>query len=84
MLDAYGSAAKTPRDADYRNETCASTVQIALSASISEYEHGKREPNLLLLLSYARLANVAVEALIDDGLDLPQNSATASKIRMTD
>jgi len=38
---------------------------------LSEYESGRREPNLLLLLRYARLAKVPVENLIDDNLDLP-------------
>ena len=37
---------------------------------ISEYETGRREPNLLTLLHYARLGNVAVESLIDDRMDL--------------
>jgi|SRR5215213_479774 len=36
------------------------------TARISEYEKGTREPNMLLLLAYARLADVAVETLIDD------------------
>ena len=36
------------------------------TARISEYEKGTREPNTLLLLAYARLADVAVETLIDD------------------
>ncbi|HZI18375.1 MAG TPA: helix-turn-helix transcriptional regulator [Pyrinomonadaceae bacterium] len=38
---------------------------------ISEYETGKGEPPLTILLSYARLAGICVEVLIDDGLDLP-------------
>ncbi len=38
---------------------------------ISTYELGKREPPLMVLLEYARAANVYVEALIDDELDLP-------------
>jgi transcriptional regulator with XRE-family HTH domain len=38
---------------------------------ISEFETGTREPNLMVLLQYARLANVTVESLIDDNLDLP-------------
>lgn len=38
---------------------------------ISEYERGVREPPLPILLRYARLARVNVEALIDDELDLP-------------
>jgi transcriptional regulator with XRE-family HTH domain len=40
-------------------------------ARISAYERGVREPPLIALLSYARAANVAVEALIDDEYDLP-------------
>lgn len=40
------------------------------NARISEYEHGTREPNLLVLLKYARVAHVPVENLIDDDLDL--------------
>ena len=40
-------------------------------ASVSQYESGKREPSLIVLLAYARIADVAVEVLIDDGLDLP-------------
>ena len=38
---------------------------------ISDFEIGNREPPLLILLRYARLAGVYVEALIDDELDLP-------------
>lgn len=39
---------------------------------ISDFETGRREPSLLVLLDYARAANVYVEALIDDELDLPE------------
>jgi transcriptional regulator with XRE-family HTH domain len=38
---------------------------------ISEYELGKREPPLPVLLKYARLAGASMEALVDDELDLP-------------
>ena len=38
---------------------------------ISEYELGKNEPPLIILLQYARAAGVYVEDLIDDELDLP-------------
>lgn len=38
---------------------------------ISRYETGSREPSLLILLRYARAANVTVDVLIDDELDLP-------------
>jgi len=40
-------------------------------ARISDYELGLREPSLMVLLSYARLAGVHMEALVDDELDLP-------------
>lgn len=43
---------------------------LALS-QISEFETGRREPSLLLLLRYARLAGVPTEVLIDDDLILP-------------
>jgi len=39
--------------------------------TISKYELDKNEPPLLILLSYARVAGVHVEDLIDDELDLP-------------
>jgi transcriptional regulator with XRE-family HTH domain len=40
---------------------------------ISAFELDKREPALDVLLLYARVANVYVEVLIDDGIDLPEN-----------
>lgn len=46
---------------------------------ISHFETGKREPSLLILLRYARVANVYVEALIDDELDLPDKLPSAKK-----
>lgn len=41
-------------------------------ARISAYERGVREPSLTVLLQYARAANVYVEALIDDEVELPK------------
>ena len=41
-------------------------------ASIYEYEKGRREPPLPVLLKYAHTANVYVEVLIDDELQLPE------------
>src|SRR5947209_3296272 len=46
---------------------------------ISDYELGKREPPLPVLLQYARAANVYVEALIDDELDLPERLPAGTK-----
>jgi transcriptional regulator with XRE-family HTH domain len=48
-------------------------------ARISSYELGTREPPLPVLLAYARAANVYVDALIDDALDLPTKLPSARK-----
>ncbi|HBB89508.1 MAG TPA: hypothetical protein DC047_18035 [Blastocatellia bacterium] len=37
---------------------------------VSEFETGKREPSLLTLLAYARVARVPMETLVDDKLEL--------------
>ncbi|HST54149.1 MAG TPA: helix-turn-helix transcriptional regulator [Pyrinomonadaceae bacterium] len=42
------------------------------SARISGFETGLREPSLMILLRYARLACVNMEVLADDELDLPE------------
>jgi transcriptional regulator with XRE-family HTH domain len=39
---------------------------------ISDYETGKNEPPLPVLLAYARLAGICVDTLIDDAVDLPK------------
>ena len=38
---------------------------------ISQYENDEREPALNTLLSYARVAAVHLEDIVDDDLDLP-------------
>ena len=38
---------------------------------ISDYELDKNEPSLTTLLSYARVAGIHMEDLVDDELDLP-------------
>lgn len=40
------------------------------AARICEYEHGVREPNLLVLLAYARLAEMPLENIVDDDIEL--------------
>jgi transcriptional regulator with XRE-family HTH domain len=40
------------------------------SARISEYEHGNREPDLVTLLNYAKLARVSIDVLVDDAREL--------------
>ena len=41
-------------------------------SSISSYELGGSQPPLPVLLSYARLAGVCLDVLVDDGMDLPK------------
>jgi transcriptional regulator with XRE-family HTH domain len=52
-----------------------------LGTSISAYERGAREPPLLILLKYAKVARVSVEVLIDDDLDLPIKLASTRKLK---
>lgn len=46
---------------------------------ISDFENGKREPPLPVLLRYARLVDVSTDVLIDDELDLPKRMPVALK-----
>jgi len=48
-------------------------------SAISGYELGTREPPLPVLLSYARTANVYMDTLVDDELDLPEHLPNATK-----
>lgn len=43
---------------------------VIFQGNISQYELGRREPPLPILLAYARLAAVSIEVLVDDELDL--------------
>jgi len=46
---------------------------------VSGFETGVREPPLPILLKYAQAANVYVDVLIDDDLDLPTKLPSATK-----
>jgi transcriptional regulator with XRE-family HTH domain len=48
---------------------------------ISEFESGKGEPSLIVLLQYARAAGVSTDVLIDDRLDLPAKLPAKPKRR---
>jgi transcriptional regulator with XRE-family HTH domain len=47
--------------------------------TISEYELGKREPPLLVLLKYAEVAGVCLDVLANDKLDLPAKLPAKAK-----
>ena len=46
---------------------------------ISEYENGRLEPNLLVLVAYARLGRVHLELIADDRFTLEQFRAELGK-----
>jgi transcriptional regulator with XRE-family HTH domain len=43
-------------------------------SAVSNFELGTREPDLLIVLRYARLAGISVEMIIDDQMNLPEES----------
>lgn len=50
--------------------------------NISRFEQGLREPPLLVLLAYARVARITIDVLVDDDLELSERlSVVAGKKR---
>jgi transcriptional regulator with XRE-family HTH domain len=41
-------------------------------SAVSNFELGTREPDLIVVLRYARLAGIPMEAIVDDKLNLPE------------
>jgi len=41
-------------------------------SAVSNYELGTREPDLIIVLRYSRLAGVPMEMIVDDQLSLPE------------
>ena len=41
-------------------------------SAVSNFELGTREPDLLVVLRYARLAGIPMEMIVDDEIDLPE------------
>jgi hypothetical protein len=39
---------------------------------ISKYERGVREPSVIVMLQYARMAGICLDVLADDDQDLPK------------
>lgn len=54
---------------------------LTTQGKISEFESGKRDPSLLILLQYSRLAGVHMEDLVDDETDLPARLPAKSNRR---
>jgi hypothetical protein len=50
-----------------------------IQGAISAYELGNREPSLMVLLTYARIACVYLDVLVDDALDLPDRLPSKPK-----
>jgi transcriptional regulator with XRE-family HTH domain len=48
---------------------------------VSKYERGVREPSLIVLLCYARVAGICLDSLVDDEIDLPSRLPSKSKHR---
>lgn len=44
--------------------------EFADASYISQYEKGKREPSLPILLAYSRMTGISINLLVDDGLSL--------------
>jgi transcriptional regulator with XRE-family HTH domain len=62
----------------YSQTQMAKMLELEINYSaISNYELGTREPSLIVLLRYARLARVPVELLLDDEVDLPEHLPVA-------
>jgi transcriptional regulator with XRE-family HTH domain len=40
---------------------------------ISEYESARRMPSLMVLLAYARAANIPLESIVDDEIAFPES-----------
>lgn len=48
-------------------------------SNVSAFERGTHEPSLLILLAYSEAANVYLEALVRDEVDLPENLPAPKK-----
>jgi hypothetical protein len=49
-------------------------------ADVSEFERGRRDPDLLTPLSYGRLAKVYLDVLVDDELNLPEDASPCAPL----
>jgi len=49
--------------------------------NVSAFERGVREPSLIVLLEFARLAGVYIDALVDDAINLPEKLPASQSYR---
>ena len=49
-------------------------------ADVSDFERGRRDPDLLTLLSYGRLANVYLDVLVDDVMDIAEDEGSCGPL----
>lgn len=48
-------------------------------SNISAYERGTKEPPIFVIMKYAHVANVWIDVLVEDSLDLPSKIPSSSK-----
>lgn len=53
--------------------------EVIVPGHISDFELGKREPNLIVLLAYSKLSNIPLNNIVDDELDLPEKLPSKPK-----
>jgi transcriptional regulator with XRE-family HTH domain len=53
------------------------------AGNISRFEQSLREPPLLVLLAYARAADISIDTLIDAHVDLPQRLIANARLTKT-
>jgi len=49
------------------------------SGYVAEFETGKRIPSVFTLLAYSKMADISINMLVDDELDLPKRLAARPK-----
>lgn len=58
------------------------SLGLSQTARVSEYENGKRQPPLEVVLGYSKLARVSMESLVDDEISLDAFRAQLDKRRV--